>query len=368
MDCGEATTPSRPPQGLGDAGLAPPRERRGRRRGSLSPYRPRSPQAVTASAANQRRAHCDTRAHERRSTAAAISSTAYSTAGARRSREATRRLRRHARGHYRSHRSARCRLRAERALTFLGFHTLDAAVRAGLALRQHGPVGRRLTRPAVAFRHAKRRAANRRARHCKSTFEADTEREAKERAWGGASKLLRRERHPPRTRRTDVRPGRSAHIRSVRDTAVSGLYAAGGPQTAGVHRRRRRAGRLDAGIPHRRASHPESGFEISGTLLVHVADRTSSHAAATRSEQPRPTARNSGRLREAVHGLAAVARRHGQHAARHRNRATPWVERQYGPLVPVFRELKRIFDPKGILNPGKIVGPDPSREAWPCGR
>ena len=44
---------------------------------------------------------------------------------------------------------------------------------------------------------------------------------------------------------------------------------------------------------------------------------------------------------------------------------TPWVERQYGPLMPVFRELKRIFDPKGILNPGKIVGPDPSRPAWP---
>src|SRR5205823_5966050 len=30
-----------------------------------------------------------------------------------------------------------------------------------------------------------------------------------------------------------------------------------------------------------------------------------------------------------------------------------------------FRELKRIFDPKNILNPGKIVGPDPSRPAWP---
>src|SRR5262249_50541157 len=29
------------------------------------------------------------------------------------------------------------------------------------------------------------------------------------------------------------------------------------------------------------------------------------------------------------------------------------------------RELKRIFDPKNLLNPGKIVGPDPSREAWP---
>src|SRR5262249_36985422 len=70
-------------------------------------------------------------------------------------------------------------------------------------------------------------------------------------------------------------------------------------------------------------------------------------------------------LAEAVHGLAlslggTVSTQHGTGIAR-----TPWVERQYGPLVPVFRELKRIFDPKSILNPGKIVGPDPSREAWP---
>ncbi len=44
---------------------------------------------------------------------------------------------------------------------------------------------------------------------------------------------------------------------------------------------------------------------------------------------------------------------------------TPWVGTQYGPLAPVFAELKRIFDPKGVLNPGKITAPDPSRPAWP---
>jgi len=38
---------------------------------------------------------------------------------------------------------------------------------------------------------------------------------------------------------------------------------------------------------------------------------------------------------------------------------TPYVHRQYGELYEVFREVKRIFDPENILNPGKIVGDDP---------
>ncbi len=40
---------------------------------------------------------------------------------------------------------------------------------------------------------------------------------------------------------------------------------------------------------------------------------------------------------------------------------TPFLARQYGPLVNVFRELKQIFDPHGILNPGKIVPIAPTR-------
>jgi FAD/FMN-containing dehydrogenase/Fe-S oxidoreductase len=55
-----------------------------------------------------------------------------------------------------------------------------------------------------------------------------------------------------------------------------------------------------------------------------------------------------------------VSAQHGTGIAR-----TPWVARQYGPLYPIFRELKAIFDPRHVLNPGKIVGPDPSLPAWP---
>jgi anaerobic glycerol-3-phosphate dehydrogenase C subunit len=34
---------------------------------------------------------------------------------------------------------------------------------------------------------------------------------------------------------------------------------------------------------------------------------------------------------------------------------TPFLSRQFGPLMNVFRELKRMFDPQGIMNPGKKV-------------
>ena len=38
---------------------------------------------------------------------------------------------------------------------------------------------------------------------------------------------------------------------------------------------------------------------------------------------------------------------------------TSFLSQQYGPLYPVFREIKRIFDPHNILNPGKVVSDDP---------
>jgi FAD/FMN-containing dehydrogenase/Fe-S oxidoreductase len=38
---------------------------------------------------------------------------------------------------------------------------------------------------------------------------------------------------------------------------------------------------------------------------------------------------------------------------------TPFLKRQAGPLYEVFRQVKQIFDPGNLLNPGKIVGDDP---------
>ena len=38
---------------------------------------------------------------------------------------------------------------------------------------------------------------------------------------------------------------------------------------------------------------------------------------------------------------------------------TPFVQRQSGPLYDVFRQVKRIFDPEAVFNPGRVIGNDP---------
>lgn len=246
-------------------------------------------------------------------------------------------------------------------LALMGFPTLDAAVRAGLALRRHGPVAcdlldRRLLSLTRGSGLPTVGAA------LLVAFEADTEREAAERAWG-AVEALQREHILRVLAEPTCDPAGVAHIHGVRDAAVSGLYAQNGPRPVACIE--------DVGVPA--DALPEfltkvqdvlKRFEVSGTFLVH---------ALTGQVHTRPLLDLTDRadraklwpLAEAAHALAlalggTVSTQHGTGIAR-----TPWVERQFGPLVPVFRELKRVFDPKGILNPGKIVGPDPSREAWP---
>lgn len=104
--------------------------------------------------------------------------------------------------------------------------------------------------------------------------------------------------------------------------------------------------------------------EISVSLLIH---------AATGQVHARPfldLSREGDReqlwpLADEVHSLVievggTISTQHGTGLAR-----TPWVEKQAGPLMPIYREVKRIFDPRNLLNPGKIVNLDPSRPAWP---
>jgi len=55
-----------------------------------------------------------------------------------------------------------------------------------------------------------------------------------------------------------------------------------------------------------------------------------------------------------------VSSQHGTGLAR-----TAWVARQAGPLYAIYRQVKTIFDPRNIFNPGKIVDPDPQLPNWP---
>jgi Fe-S oxidoreductase len=65
----------------------------------------------------------------------------------------------------------------------------------------------------------------------------------------------------------------------------------------------------------------------------------------------------AGELYEKVWLLGGtISGEHGDGLSR-----TPFIARQHGPLVNVFRELKQIFDPQGLLNPGKIVPSSASR-------
>jgi len=60
-------------------------------------------------------------------------------------------------------------------------------------------------------------------------------------------------------------------------------------------------------------------------------------------------------LYEVVLGVGGtISGEHGDGLTR-----TPFLRRQYGELCDVFREIKRIFDPESILNPGKIVAEAP---------
>jgi len=104
--------------------------------------------------------------------------------------------------------------------------------------------------------------------------------------------------------------------------------------------------------------------DLPGSFLIHVL--TAQVHVRPLVDLDSPTDRERmWAVAEQVHSLAiglggTISGQHGTGLSR-----TPWVEKQFGPLAKVFTELKRIFDPKNILNPGKIVGPDPSRPAWP---
>ena len=109
--------------------------------------------------------------------------------------------------------------------------------------------------------------------------------------------------------------------------------------------------------------------ETTGTFLIHAASGQIHTRPFLDLSSPDHVSRLAT-ISDRVHSLAlslggSISGQHGTGLAR-----TPWVARQYGALYPVLRQIKSIFDPRGIFNPGKIVDPDPQvpvlAPASPC--
>jgi FAD/FMN-containing dehydrogenase/Fe-S oxidoreductase len=104
--------------------------------------------------------------------------------------------------------------------------------------------------------------------------------------------------------------------------------------------------------------------EVVASFLIHAGTGQVHTRPFLDLQKPEDVARLF-QVGEAVHQLAlemggTVSTQHGVGLAR-----TPWVEKQYGALYEVFRKIKTIFDPRQILNPGKIVDPLQASSAWP---
>jgi FAD/FMN-containing dehydrogenase/Fe-S oxidoreductase len=104
--------------------------------------------------------------------------------------------------------------------------------------------------------------------------------------------------------------------------------------------------------------------ETTASFLIHAATGQI-HARPFLDLDDSRDAAKLGPLAEEIHGLVldlggTVSSQHGTGLAR-----TAWVARQYGPLFPIFREVKAIFDPRQMFNPGKIVGPGIATSDWP---
>ncbi len=105
-------------------------------------------------------------------------------------------------------------------------------------------------------------------------------------------------------------------------------------------------------------------YDLISSCLIHVATGQV-HMRPFLSARTRENAARMWQLADEVHGVVldlggTISSRHGVGIAR-----TPWVARQAGPLYPVLRELKAIFDPRHIFNPGKIIAPKIGAIGWP---
>lgn len=260
-------------------------------------------------------------------------------------------------------------LPAARSLVLLAFARLDAALRAALWARPSGPAACELIdrRLLILVRGGDAEAAALVPASAEAAllieFEAESAAEASRRANDLADLLFRGERLALHAvvAHTEAEVERFWRLR---DAALPSLYGLrGGAQPVAYVE--------DVGVPVEalptylhRVQEVLQRHETTASFLVHALTGQVHTRPFLDLARPEDVARLQA-IAEDVYGIAlelggTISAQHGTGLAR-----TPWVARQYGPLTTVFREMKAIFDPRHIFNPGKIVGPDPSLPAWP---
>jgi len=256
-----------------------------------------------------------------------------------------------------------------RSVILLAFPDLDSAIAAAeLARDRHAVASELLDRRLLALSRTHASETMRLVPSSAETlllveFEEDSSRLAGERAIDliHAAQSLP---VPPVMVQSATEPSEIDRLWQLRESILPGLYAFGrGPRPLAFIE--------DVAVPieemPRFLTHIQDllqRFETTASFLIHALTGQIHIRPFLDLSSPTDAAKlwpMAQRVYEQVLSIGGtVSSQHGTGLSR-----TPWVAEQYGKLFPVFRELKNIFDPHNLLNPGKIVGPDPSRPSWP---
>jgi FAD/FMN-containing dehydrogenase/Fe-S oxidoreductase len=262
-------------------------------------------------------------------------------------------------------------LPAGRALALLGFDSLDSALRAARAALPSAPTAcELLDRRLLRLARNETAVAELIPAAVEAVLLIEHEGDSPAEARKTALDLAERLQHGERLARLALVAADDEEIERfwrVRNAALPSLYRLrGGAQPLAFVE--------DVGVPPEtlaiylhRVQEVLQRHETTASFLVH---------AATGQVHMRPFldlrgADSPGKLwalAEEVYALVlelggTISAQHGTGLAR-----TPWVHRQFGALAPVLRDLKAIFDPRHLFNPGKIVGPPAGILSWPLRR
>ena len=246
------------------------------------------------------------------------------------------------------------------ALTLLGFSSLEHALRGAQLAHATGPAAcELLDRRLLSL--AKGGDATRAATLIPASveavllveYEADSPAEASRAAQGLVEQLRFGERLAIHALVASDQEEHAA-LWQLREVALPSLYGLrGGAQPVPLVE--------DVGVPLdalpeylRRVQEILQQHQITASFLIHAGTGQVHTRPFLDLRQPDHVTR-LWELAEQIHALAmdlggTISTQHATGLAR-----TPWVARQFGPLYPVLRQVKSIFDPKNLFNPGKIV-------------